>query len=122
MNTKEKAAPGANGYGLSHSVARDFTRPALDGKSTRKGKLFRILSHLASGNRLHRFQAERIGDHCLPTTISDLQNRHGIYFERERKLVPNRFGGETSVAEYWLSGDNLARARKIVGYDMGGTI
>ena len=79
-----------------------------------KGKLRSMLEYFAQGQRLHRFQAERLGDHCLPTTISDLQKRHGIYFDRETVSVPNRFGSETSVSQYWLAGQNLEKVREIV--------
>jgi hypothetical protein len=79
------------------------------------GKLDSMLVRFASGERHHRFGAERIGDHALPSTISDLQKRHGIYFDRKRIKVPNRFGSETSVCLYWLSGKNLEMARVYSG-------
>lgn len=78
-----------------------------------------MLRRFAEGARIHRFQAEHMGDHCLPTTISDLQRRYTIYFHRERFKVPNRFGAETSVMLYWLEADSLAKARKIVRMDRG---
>ena len=54
-----------------------------------------MLSTFAAGARLHRFDAEHLGDHCLHTSVSDLQLKHGIRFEREWVKVQNRFGGET---------------------------
>ncbi len=48
---------------------------------------------------LNRFEAERIGDHCLNTTISDL-SKQGWEFDREWETVPNRWGGETRVKRY----------------------
>ncbi|WP_339641339.1 hypothetical protein [uncultured Porticoccus sp.] len=77
------------------------------------GKGDRMLCLFASGVRLHRFKAEPLGDHCLPTTIADLQQRHGLLFDRVTVKVRNRFGGETRVTEYWLSGDYLKRAQEI---------
>jgi hypothetical protein len=76
-------------------------------------KAFSVLKHFARGNRLHRFSAERLGDHVLPTTISDLQKKHGIYFERRTISVPNRFGSKTRVSEYWLEGKSLIKAKSI---------
>lgn len=85
-------------------------------QNTKKlGKLESMLVRFASGARLHRFQAERVGDHCLPTSVADLQSRHSIIFSRKRVRVPNRFGSETSVCEYWLDGESLKRAREIAG-------
>lgn len=75
------------------------------------GKLDSMLLRFSSGEQHHRFSAEKVGDHALPSTISDLQKKHGIYFDRKRVKVPNRFGSETSVCLYWLDGSNLEKAR-----------
>ena len=106
MEAKEKAAVGGGPMDQSNR----------DQDSKKPGKLESMLKRFASGERLHRFQAERVGDHCLPTSVADLQSRHGIEFSRKRVKVPNRFGSETSVCEYWLEDDHLQRARKIVGF------
>lgn len=81
------------------------------------GKLKSMLYRFASGARHHRFSAEQVGDHCLPTTITDLQKRYGIHFDRKRVKVRNRFGRLTSVCLYWLSGSSLAKARTAAGID-----
>ncbi len=79
------------------------------------GKEDSMLHHFAQGKRLHRFQAEHLGDHCLHTTVSDLQSKYVIFFDRVRVKVPNRFGTLTSVTKYWLTGDNLLKAQKRFG-------
>lgn len=81
------------------------------------GKLDSMLFRFAQGKSYHRFSAELVGDHCLPTTISDLQKRHDIYFERKRVKVKNRFGTFTPVCLYWLSGKSLLKAQQITGLD-----
>lgn len=48
-------------------------------------------SFLKSGTTLNRFEAERIGDHCLHSTISGLRNK-GHKIGDEWELVPTRFG------------------------------
>ncbi len=78
------------------------------------GKLYSMLRHFSTGIRLHRFDAEKLGDHCLHTTVSDLQIRHFIRFSREWIKVPNRFGSKTRVKSYWLEGDNLLKAKRII--------
>ena len=83
------------------------------------GKLASMLYLFAEGKQYHRFSAEKVGDHCLPTTISDLQKRHSIYFNRRFIKVPNRFGSETSVMLYWLQDESLINARLITGLDKG---
>lgn len=81
------------------------------------GKLVSMLYRFAEGKKYHRFSAELVGDHRLPTTISDLQKRHSIYFERKFIQVPNRFGTKTSVMLYWLQGDSLTKAQLLSGID-----
>ncbi|ETF02150.1 hypothetical protein W822_15600 [Advenella kashmirensis W13003] len=50
---------------------------------------------------LNRFEAERIGDHCLHSTISELRN-DGHSITSSWETVPNRFDGETRVKRYFL--------------------
>lgn len=100
---KQKAAPPQNGHPLTNNK---------DSKPL--GKLDSMLQYFSSGNRIHRFQAEKLGDHCLHSTISDLQARHSIEFHREWVLVPNKFGSYTRVKLYWLEGKDLESARSIV--------
>ncbi len=49
-------------------------KPSGSGKQQRVypiqgSKEFTIIQHLLLGNSLHRFEAEALGDHCLPSTI-----------------------------------------------------
>jgi hypothetical protein len=73
-----------------------------------------IMVALAEGS-LTRFDAERLGDHCLPSTISGLSTQHGLEFPRRWVKVPNRFGGETSVKEYFTSDEDKLKINKILG-------
>jgi hypothetical protein len=84
-------------------------------KSKKVGKQEMMLVFFANGRRLHRFEAELLGDHCVPSTIPELQKIHGIYFNREMVKVPNRFGSKTSVMKYWLSGKSPQKAQGILG-------
>jgi hypothetical protein len=80
-------------------------------------KLDSMLLRFAKGQKLNRFDAERIGDHCLPSTISDLQKRNALTFCRKLVKVPNRFGSVTSVMLYWLEGESLLIARELFKLD-----
>lgn len=90
------------------------------GKHTpQKTKKATILKLLASGKSLNRFEAEYHHDHCLNSTISDLQNNHGIEFHRDRESVPCLGGmATTSVNRYWLSTkpDNIKRTHDLLAY------
>jgi hypothetical protein len=84
------------------------------GKDTPKAtKLEIILRQLVHGKSLNRFEAEHHHDHCLNSTISTLQNGHGIQIDRERESVPCVSGTATvSVSRYWLNtkSDNIKQA------------
>lgn len=66
------------------------------------GKTARILYHLINGASLNRFEAERLGDHCLNSTIATLANRHGLLISRTPEKVPNRWSEPCSVVRYSL--------------------
>tara|TARA_B110000211_G_scaffold214034_1_gene255090 strand:+ start:113 stop:427 length:315 start_codon:yes stop_codon:yes gene_type:complete len=72
-----------------------------------------IMVALAEGS-LTRFDAERLGDHCLPSTISGLSTQHGLEFPRRWVKVPNRFGGETLCKEYTTSDDDKLKINKFL--------
>ena len=63
---------------------------------------------------LNRFEAEKIGDHCLPSTISGLSTQHDLEFPRRWVKVPNRFGGETLCKEYTTSDDDKLKINKFL--------
>jgi len=62
-----------------------------------------ILAVLRSGQSLNRFEAERLGDHCLHSTVSTLRDK-GYLFHDEWERVPTRFGKEANVKRYWYIG------------------
>lgn len=66
-------------------------------------KLAKILRLLTRGVSLNRFEAENHHDHCLHSTVSALQNNHGILIDRMTETVPCLHGKETTrVKRYWL--------------------
>ncbi len=113
MNIKNKSAPE---LADSHKGAVQSDCKS-DNTKIRKGtKLYSVISHLAAGNTLHRFQAERVcHDHTLPSTISDFQRTTGIMVARKRITVPGYRGAPTQVALYWLVPDSRVRVQKLLG-------
>lgn len=59
----------------------------------------RILKELRGGCSLNRFEAERLGDHCLHSTIATLRSK-GYSFYDEWERVPTRFNKEVRVKRY----------------------
>ena len=80
---------------------------------SRPGKLDQMLATFAKGEKLNTFAARELGDTCLHTTVSGLQRRHGVSFSRDWQTVPGRFGS-VRVRVYWLQGEDLQKARRIV--------
>lgn len=77
-------------------------------------KIARILGHLLNAGPLNRFEAERIGDHCLPSTIAVLANHYGLTIERKQERVPNRWGAPCPVTRYSLPPSQHKRARAVL--------
>lgn len=66
-------------------------------------KIARILDELRAGRSLNRFEAERIGDHCLHSTISQLR-AEGVVILDHWEEVPTRFGRPVRVKRYRFAG------------------
>jgi hypothetical protein len=77
-------------------------------------KLTTILRVLLNDISANRYEAERIGDHCLHSTICTLANDYGLTFIRKWEKVPNRFGSMTRVVRYSLAPFEGDRAAKLL--------
>ena len=77
-------------------------------------KISRVLGHLLQDRRLNRFEAERLGDHCLHSTISSLANGYGLNFSRLMERVPNHWGLPCLVTRYSLPASEHKRGRNVL--------
>ncbi|WP_226506446.1 hypothetical protein [Pseudomonas sp. MWU16-30317] len=77
-------------------------------------KICRVLKCLIEGRSLNRFEGERIGDHCLHTTISRLANHYSLNFIRVSGAVPNNWGAPCRVIRYSLPTSEHKRARDLL--------
>ena len=75
-----------------------------------QSKISRVLAHLLHHGPLNRFEAERIGDHCLHSTISSLAHSYGLTFARTPEKVPNHWGQPCDVIRYSLPASERRRA------------
>ncbi|WP_457788337.1 hypothetical protein [Pseudomonas sp. PL-6] len=87
---------------------------AVDRRGRGDTKLTRVLEYFASGGSLNRFEAERLGDHCLNSTIAVLSGQYALNFIRQREKVPNRFGTDTPVIRYRLNENEQQRAGQLL--------
>ena len=91
MTSKQKDAA------LHQEKAPSKTQPAQHSKKAV------ILAVMRAGQSLNRFEAERLGDHCLHSTIAELRG-DGYLFRDEWEWVSTRFGKEVHVKRYWYIG------------------
>lgn len=77
-------------------------------------KIARVLAHLLNVGPLNRFEAERIGDHCLHSTISDLAKGYGLKFKRTPEKVPSHWGRACAVTRYALPASEHRNARAVL--------
>ncbi|HEQ0066712.1 TPA: hypothetical protein VDW55_005005 [Pseudomonas aeruginosa] len=75
-------------------------------------KTSRILAYLVAGGSLNRFEAERLGDHCLNSTISALKHHWGVDFDIVPERVPTRWGKGCDVNRYSIPESQRKRAQR----------
>lgn len=82
-------------------------------------KEHKILSALAAGRSLNRFEAIRLNDTTLNSTISTLQSK-GLFIDRKPEKVPCVNGTKTvMVCRYSLPETEIPKARQLLGLDAG---
>lgn len=93
MTTKEKAASPCQG-----EAAQQNTQ-----KPKRTTKIDRVIAALHHPHGLNRFEAERIGEHCLNSTTAIVRSMYGNKLISRWETVPTRYC-ETGVRvlRYWL--------------------
>ncbi len=67
-----------------------------------QGKELAVCKYMASNDGINRFEATKVGDWCLNTTISILRKK-GINILDEFERVPTRWGKDTHVKRYRLA-------------------
>jgi hypothetical protein len=111
--TSKKTNPASGQAERGESTNKNTRR---NNSKIRKGtKLYNVVQYLASGKKIHRFQAERLlHDHVLPSTIAGLQREFNLPVARERITVRGYGGSKVVVAQYWLDPDAQRAARKLL--------
>lgn len=84
-------------------AAPDQENAPSKAKSKQDTKEFIILAIMRAGRSLNRFEAERLGDHCLHSTIATLRGK-GYLFHDEWEWVKTRFNKEVHVKRYHYVG------------------
>lgn len=77
-----------------------------------------ILLLLIRGEKLTRFDAERHGDHCLNSTIPELEHKYGLQIHRERIKVPCRTGTVSCCSYSIPAKENRERAAQLLAAEL----
>ena len=94
MTLDKKAAPGANRAVFETNLRQNPIR-----------KIDRVEAALKLPAGLSRVEAERIGDHCLNSTIADIRKEYGSRLKQRWETVPTRYCSKgVRVLRYWLAG------------------
>lgn len=80
-------------------------------------KIYRIASALHAGQRMNMFDAERMGDHVLRTTVAALERR-GAHISRKTVVCPTRWGSGAHVCEYWVEPEDRPAIARLLGLDL----
>ena len=96
----------------SHEISHVDNTTSSTGKAPTK--ISRVLAFMLQDHSLNRFEAERLGDHCLHSTISRLSNTYGLNFTRQPERVPNHWGQPCMVTRYSLPAGERKRARNVL--------
>lgn len=76
-------------------------------------KTGRVLSALMTGRSYNRFEAERyLHDHCLNSTVAELQNRYKIKINRRYESFAGYKGKPARCCRYWIDADECMRIRR----------
>jgi hypothetical protein len=106
QKTKAAAPCKVSAASNDHQPAQ-FTLPLWPQSTPKPTKLERVLNALRGGASMNRFEAERIGEHCLNSTIAVLRQT-GHLISGEWETVPTRFGKPARVLRYRYIGPRAA--------------
>lgn len=80
-------------------------------------KIHRIATALHAGQYLTMFDAERMGDHVLRTTVATLE-RYGARISRRTVIRPTRWSADAHVCEYWIEPQDRPVIARLLGLDL----
>lgn len=117
------ALAGPLGEAISETDNRNPTPaaqpPQAKQRRIRQGTKFAaiIRAFLERPDGLNRFQAERYGDHVLPSTVSSLRRIYGFAIVSIDETVPGRNGSTVHCSRYRFSDKDRDLACELLGDD-----
>ncbi len=103
--------PEYTGQFLANQLQKVVSHLVFIKSPTKRSRVILWLLIAAKHNRtITRFDAERIGEHCLNTTVSVITSKDRVIVNRRETKRPTRFGKPTDCKEYWLEGMAIVTA------------
>lgn len=100
--------------GIEKHSRQNHSELTSSSRIRRLTKLHRIFAELAHGRSLNRFEAESLGDHCLHSTVSTIQQRYRIIVSRREETVRGFGGHPTRVVRYWFEPAEQTKAMMLL--------
>ena len=79
-----------------------------------------LIEQSYAGRKVTRFDASKIGDTCLNTTVSEIGRYDGVVILRESTTRPTRFNRPVVCRQYWIPLDRIGGALMILTGQTGG--
>ena len=111
---KKVISPSLETKGSDSSISQDTKDNTESSSRKRQSKLMTLLIYFSEGKSLNRFEAEKIGCHCLNTSVNDIRRKWGIRLARKWEEVPTRFGAKVRCCRYWLDLQDYAYVAEIL--------
>ncbi len=88
---------------LSNKTNRNYSKQPTKQETV----LAWLIDESEKGFKVTRFDAEYIGDHCLNSTVSDIEHIDCVKVSRQWTKRPTRFGRPVDCSEYWIEESEL---------------
>ena len=112
--TEKTSRPPTATVGQALSTDTESLSPRKLKENTKK---FRVLKALTSRS-YNRFEAAReLHDPVLNSTVSSIQQTHGIRVDRLKEVVSGYQGAPARVCRYWVAASEREKALRVLGIE-----
>jgi len=109
----DKIKPAALGKGQT-GLDIKLTTYNIKKPTKRETILHWLINHSNKGSKVTRLDAEFIGDHCLNSTVAEIQQVYSVKISRQKTKRPTRFNKAADFNEYWIAETDLVNAREVL--------
>lgn len=100
--------------GSDENIQKDTNCTSESSSRKCRSKLQTLLIYFYEGGSLNRFEAEKLGCHCLNTSVHDIYRKWGLRLLRKTEKVPTRFRAKVRCCRYWLDPQDYVYVAEIL--------